>query len=340
MDIWTSAMSPEEFTGDSAGKIICDSLETLVSKDIIPAQAALEHVHSMGLEFHAMIRMAVLGHTPPANHNIETLLARRPDLRMVTKDGAVIEKGSYAFEEVQQHMLSMIREIVKNFDVDGISLAFIRGPMFVGYEKPVIEDFKKKYGLDPRELDENDIRVQKLRAGYLTEFVRKTRKLLDELEIKKGKKLALTAWGFPVQSTLFYGLDLETLLDERLLDGITGTSWETKEFIESVQKRNCKFYYNKMVVPADDIIKSYEYGVDGFTSWDINLHYQELPEQWALMSRVGHKEEVKAFGKNPPRMKRTMLKTVGGVDVGHLTNVGAGKNGYSIPEMLIMYSGG
>ena len=176
--------SSEDITMTPDEKICRKSLETLTSKGIVPAQVALEHVHDMGLEFHAMFRMAMHGSVAPAAGGWDTNLitARRPDLRMVTKDGTALEKVSYAFPEVQDQMLALIREVAENFDIDGVNLCFVRGPQYVGYEKPVIEDFKKEYGEDPRNLDNNDIRIQKLRARYLTDFMRKARKLINEIE--------------------------------------------------------------------------------------------------------------------------------------------------------------
>ena len=39
---------------------------------------------------------------------------------MVAKDGTPLEKASYAFPEVQEFMLSLIREVAEEFDIDEI----------------------------------------------------------------------------------------------------------------------------------------------------------------------------------------------------------------------------
>jgi len=49
--------------------------------------------------------------------------------------------------------------------------------------------------------------------------------------------------------------------------------------------------------------------------------------------------ELEAFAKDPPQMKKIRLKTVGGLDICHPTNIGAPKEG-GPPEMLPTYSGG
>ena len=334
-----SEASSEDITMTLSDKICRQSLETLASKGIVPAQVALEHVHDMGLEFHAMFRMAMHGGVSPASGGWDTNLitTRRPDLRMVTQDGTVLEKASYAFPEVQDHMLALIREVAENFDIDGVNLGLIRGPQFVAYEKPVIEDFKKEYGEDPRNLDDNDIRIQKLRARYMTDFVRKARKLLNELGTKRGRKIELSAWVYKPEQDLFFGFDTMTWAKEGLVDSIV--SFGPQEFIDTVKASGCKFYQ-----PDDGTAKGFrdghEKGVDGFVVWDINLFHQQQPEQWAVFGKAGHKELMKAYEKNPPKLKTIPLKTVGGKDISHPTNVGANERGFWPPEMLSVYSGG
>ncbi len=334
-------ISEEDITIRPAGETIVKSLSTLTSKGLIPAQVALEHVHDMGLKFDAMFRLGVLGDIPPGawftGHGI---VRKKPWIRMLAKDGTPLEKASYAFPEVQDHMLSLIREVAERFDIDGVNLGWIRGPQFVGYEAPVIEDFKKEYGEDPRKLDDNEERVQRLRAKYVTEFVRKVRQLLNELGRKRGRKIELSAWVYSPETNLFFGLDAETWVAEGLLDSIIAGG--SKEFVQSVKARNCRFYQGWG--SAEAVLKGYEKGVDGFAAWDLSMaifgYSQEVPHRWALVSRVGHPDEVAAFAKEPPKITTVKLKSVGGFDISHTTNRGANERKYSPPEMLPLYSGG
>ncbi len=331
----------EEFTVRPDGEARFKSISTLTSKGLIPAQVALEHVHDMGLKFDAMFRLGVLGDIPPGawftGHGI---VRKKPWIRMLAKDGTPLEKASYAFPEVQDHMLSLIREVAERFDIDGVNLGWIRGPQFVGYEAPVIEDFKKEYGEDPRKLDDNEERVQRLRAKYVTEFVRKVRQLLNELGRKRGRKIELSAWVYSPETNLFFGLDAETWVAEGLLDSIIAGG--SKEFVQSVKARNCRFYQGWG--SAEAVLKGYEKGVDGFAAWDLNLsifgYSQEVPHRWALVSRVGHPNEVATFAKEPPKITTVKVKSVGGFDISHITNRGAKERNYWPPEMLPLYSGG
>ncbi len=333
-----------EFTVRPDGEARFKGISTLTSKGLIPAQVALEHVHDMGLKFDAMFRMGILGSHPPGQGGLpasepdEGIVRKKPWLRMLAKDGTPLEKASYAFPEVQDHMLSLIREVAERFDIDGVNLGWIRGPQFVGYEAPVIEDFKKEYGEDPRKLDDNEERVQRFRAKYVTEFVRKVRQLLNELGSKRGRKIELSAWVYSPETNLFFGLDAETWVAEGLLDSIIASG--PKEFVQSVKARNCRFYQSGGGNPkAVAVLQDYEKRVDGSAAWDLN-YSQELPHRWALVSRVGHPDEVAAFAKEPPKITTVKLKSVGGFDISHTTNRGANERKCWPPEMLPLYSGG
>ena len=336
----TARMADRDITMSPANRRPSESLDALNSQGLIPVQVALEHVHDMGLKFDVMFRMGIIGDIPPSGLCGEGLVAGRGELRMLAKDGTALQKASYAFPEVQEFMLSLIREVVENFDVDGVQLGWVRGPQFVGYERPFVEDFKKEHGEDPRSLDENDIRAQTLRARYLTDFTRRVRQLLKELGDKRGRKIGLSAWVYTAQTSLFFGLDVETWLKEELLDSVIGADLE--EFLETARAHHCKYYVASREI--EDVLKGHERGVDGFAFWDLNIpifgYSHELPEAWAVTRRMGHKKDVAAFAKEPPKMKRIRLKSVGRFDICHATNIGAKERNYWPPEMLPTYSGG
>ncbi|MBI4028367.1 MAG: family 10 glycosylhydrolase, partial [Verrucomicrobia bacterium] len=323
---------------------VYESLETLISKGIIPPRVIEEHVHQMGLKFHAMFRLALVGDLPPSDLFGEGLVRRRPDLRMLAQDGTPMEKASYAFPEVRDYMLALIREGAETFNIDGVNLGFVRGPQWVGYEKIVVEDFKKEHGKDPRHLDPNDANVQRHRAGYINTFVRDARRLVDDIGRKQGKKIELSAWlGYngSLEFHIFYGLDMETWLREGLLDSIIVNGDAT--LIKTIKSYNCRVITGVGGGSPQEYVSSalrgYEAGADGFTAWDMNV-WQERPEFWEVLRRVGHRNEMDAFAKSPPEPTCMSLKTVGGLDICHVTNQGAKERKYWPPDMLPMYSGG
>ena len=344
-------------TGDNVTnerfKLFRDSLDTLLAHDIIPIQIFAEHLHKMGIDIHAMFRMGIIGDTPPSDlwHDESGLVRRRPDLRMIDRDGTPIEKASYAFPEVREFMLSLMREVIEDYDVDGVNIGWSRGPRFVGYEDIVIKDFVEEYGQDPRDFDENDYRVHCHQAGYLTEFTRQARRLVDEVGQKKGKKIELSAMGYTanVAQNLFYGYDLLAWITEDLLDSILLSCPVESVVLEALRTHKCRLLTHLMPCSPEARADApetarmaqlgYETGVDGFWYWDINGK-QGKPEHWEVLRQVGHKEQMDAFVKKLPKMKRIPMKTVAGFDVCHTTNRGADLKGYFPPEMMSNYSGG
>ena len=146
---------------------------------------------------------------------------------MVAQYGRPVEKASYAFPEVRKLMVSIIREAVETFDVDGASLGFVRGPEFMGYEQPVLDDFRKEYGADGRNVGFDDPRMRKIRCRYLTAFVGDVRKTLDEVGKKKGKRLELSAWVFEsLPGNLDRGMDVEDWMKQGWLDSVISYSYK------------------------------------------------------------------------------------------------------------------
>ena len=98
---------------------------------------------------------------------------------------------SFAFPEVRQYKLAILKELLRNYPIDGLFLDWIRtgdvrdnpqtdaaGVANSGYEQPLIESFKAAFSLDPREISSGDERWVRWRAKPQTEFMRAVRKLV------------------------------------------------------------------------------------------------------------------------------------------------------------------
>jgi hypothetical protein len=133
---------------------------------------------------------------------------------------------------------------------------------------------------------------------------------------------------------------VETWLAEGLLDSIIADGTVEEEFVQTVKAHHCRFYQGTDDPKTAMAVQGYEQGVDGFAVWDLNPSSQELPDGWPLVSRLGHKEEVAAFAKEPPKLTTVKLKSVGGLDISHTTNRGANERKYYPSERLPLYSCG
>ena len=65
--------------------------------------------------------------------------------------------------------------------IDGVAVLYNRRPPLLAYETPIVEGFKKKFGIDPREIPETDPRCLKFRAGFLTQFMRELRHGMEQV---------------------------------------------------------------------------------------------------------------------------------------------------------------
>ena len=309
----------------------------LAAKGLIPQEVVGDYVHQMGLKFDAMFRLGILGYLPGQRKMAgkRRFVQAHPQFRQVTKHGAPVEQASYAYPEVRAFVLSIIQESMERFPFDGANLCFRRGPQFMRYEAPVMEDFREEYGEDGRGVGFDDPRMERIRCRYLTEFVRDTRRLLDAIGHKKRKRLELSVMVYrDTGRNRSCGFDVEAWLAEGLLDSIlaldeTGYSILppeenrdrfSPELVDAARANNCKLIcfsqlgYLGPAALARDLLWGHEAGCDGFGVWDIgdpvtNAFWRDV------FSRVGDRAALESFVENPPQQRTVQLKTVGGCDV-------------------------
>ena len=79
-------------------------------------------------------------------------------------DGSPVEKLSFAFTEVQNFHLSIMREAAERFDIDGVNMAFVRLNQALGEtEQPLLDAYQAQYG-DAHRTDE---KIKKSRRDSL-----------------------------------------------------------------------------------------------------------------------------------------------------------------------------
>lgn len=135
-----------------------------------PLKAAVKLAHERGMEIHAWTWIfaaanqrhnEVMGQ--PKNY-LGPVLSRHPDWAITNKDGDPFDYGrdykkafyDPANPEVQQYLLSLLEEIVRNYDVDGVQFDYIRYPFQApqanetfGYSNSSRWLFKEETGVDP-----------------------------------------------------------------------------------------------------------------------------------------------------------------------------------------------
>ena len=301
------------------------TLAKLGQQNRIPQQICAKHVHSMGLKFDLMFRLGILGGYGLWRTD-DNFTNQHPHWRQVRRDGVVVQKASYAFDEVQNLTLALIRESTTLIDADGVNLCFVRGPHFLQYEEPVLHQFQEKYNEDARQVAEDDPRLLRIRANLMTKFIRGARNALDTVGREKGKHLTLSVWVWPSQQNVWLGktpleegLDVIGWIREGLLDSVICQGGIDQEYIQEGNKHNCQFihftgYHHDRRMSPNTIHAAYQENIQAFAFWDIDA-VQIYPSTWNWLRRIGHQQEIANWAaEGLPETKRIPLTRINGAD--------------------------
>ncbi|MCI0624892.1 MAG: family 10 glycosylhydrolase [Acidobacteria bacterium] len=287
-------------------RYLAESNRILISKGIDSVQTALEFTRGLGMEFHLCMRVESFTAEPPWDGVFRSkFFYDHPELWCIDHDGRTIARLSYAFPESQQHLLKLIRELAQ-YRPDGIMLIFPRAQPYVLYERPVAEAFKKHHGLEPRQVDERDPRLLKVRADFLTDFMRKARR---EIEMVQGatKSIQFSTMVLANEDTnRFHAIDAETWAKEGIIDRLSPSPFSTirsqadvdiEYFGRLTRGTRCRLSPTlrpswlkvSQVMPLSRSF--YDAGAEELIIFDVNLHHQ-YPTEWRLWQLLGRKEEL------------------------------------------------
>ncbi len=217
---------------------LLSNLPSLGYADYDPLAEAISYGHSIGLEIHAWLTINEDDH----GWGLRSRFAKaNPQSRWRKRDGTVYHsQQSFAYPEVQEHKLAQIEELLKNYDIDGLFLDWMRtgdvrddpqndadGVANFGYEEPLVKSFEERYGIDPHSLPNGDGRWVAWRAQPQTEFMRKARKLMKSLK----PELPLAVMGQHPWSYRGAGHKIDGNLRGLLLDTAT---WAKEGLMDSI----------------------------------------------------------------------------------------------------------
>jgi uncharacterized lipoprotein YddW (UPF0748 family) len=123
-------------------------------------------------------------------------LQENPEYAEVRQDGTRTNWSSPAVKQVRTRMLNMIKEIISNYDVDGIQLDRIRyqGYNDVGFNPESVKLYKKKYKKEPNVSDPD---FYQFKCDLISSFVESAYKLVKSY----NKKLFFSASVFHTPTT-------------------------------------------------------------------------------------------------------------------------------------------
>ncbi len=166
-------------------------------RGIEPFSIAVEEGKKQGVEMWFSIRMNEYHFLNRWEYSCSSLWVSRPDLRI---DDA--EPFDFAQEEVRTYYLEYIKDLCKNYDIDGIELDFWRG--FDYFKQPITKE----------------------KIDILTSFVKSVREALDVIGKEKGKRFKMSArtHAFADQAELM-GWDSASWVKNKYIDVITLASF-------------------------------------------------------------------------------------------------------------------
>lgn len=295
-----------------------ESVKYLHAQGINPVQVAVDEAHKQDAEILICLRAAGWKGAPPwEEFFMSDFYEEHPEWRCVDHDGTPTMHLSYAAEEVQDHLIEVYREALKT-GADGAGFLFHRGMPMILWEEPFRRRFIAKHGVDPRTLAEDDPRTLELRGEIVTGFIRKIRRMLDDVRAERGGgearlKLAVSTFATRADNEKF-GLDVELWIKEGLIDQI-GIAWFAHHTSGVRTKSGDTEYYARITGGSDvkiypffvgwklhsglrllqDSARHFEQGADGIAVWDPNqFEGWEVGKApyWPLISRLGHRERL------------------------------------------------
>lgn len=177
-------------------------------------QIVKTYARRRGWEFHVSMRAQAFAAAYPFDDLFRSeFFANHPEWRCRDEKGESVSRMSYAYPQVQEHLLALTKEMLA-YEPDGFSILFVRGLPLVLYEQTMIEGFQKTQGLDPLALEENDERWLNYKASVITQYMRRVADLVGKkrrFSVMVPGNRQQCAWG---------GLDVAAWVKEGLVQDV------------------------------------------------------------------------------------------------------------------------
>ena len=181
-----------------------------------PLRILIKAAHSKGIEVHPYL--AVFHNGDYFNNLPQGPQAYMSKSRNGDKDPHFLSPG---YKEVRKRMVDLYMELLEDYDIDGIMLDYVRyHKANRGYDEPIIEVFKAKYGTNPHSVPDNDPNWIQVRADFVTKFIHELRAAMKSKKIDKPISVSAicTGTGTTKETLNFCYQDLQTWANEGLID--------------------------------------------------------------------------------------------------------------------------
>ena len=167
-----------------------EKFRNLIDSGVQPLQVMVDQAHRRGMKFFCKLRMSDWHKRSVEDSQF---VGRHPEFQ--NPDMIVRPTLDYSHQEVRDYHVQLIDELVRRFDIDGVTLNYIRS----------WQCFPSQFGGD--------------RHAVMTDFIRQVRRTLDHYSQRKGRKLELAVITLPHRELCRrYGLDVGTWIEQDLID--------------------------------------------------------------------------------------------------------------------------
>jgi len=179
-------------------------------------KAAVANAREVGIDIHFYIRMEAFYGPFPWEGTFNTrFYEQHPEWRCQDEFGDQVQRMSYAYPGVQDHMIAYFKELLE-YGPDGLCFAFNRGlPMMIA-EPPVLAEFERQTGRKPNlpeEIDSEEMIAA--RTAIMSGFMQRVHDLLA------ARGLALSCIVLPnIEYNRTCGLDLEALVENGIFESV------------------------------------------------------------------------------------------------------------------------
>jgi len=264
----------------------------------------IDELRPRGLEILGAVRMSDTHHTsfenaPKFAREHSHYVIKQPDGR--TNETAL----DYSYPEVRAHRLGIMRDVVENYDLDGLELNFCRWA----------KHFPRDKGRE--------------KAPILTEYIGEIRRVLDKAAESRGRKRLTLGVRVPegVRECWLAGIDIKSWIDSGNIDYVVVATWNEVdpqlpigEFAELVRGKKCQLLammgnmmgglwwgepkvvgrglaqfrnnYSGMLLTVEEAracaANYYAWGADGISFWNVGVNMGKTgkfanPQQWKRM---------------------------------------------------------
>jgi len=215
-------------------RLAAERLKKLHAAGVIPPAVLREATGKLNLRYSITLRA-----NPYYSYNSMNaqFFIDNPQFFQRTTDNKRFNQPSYAYPEVRNFYLGLIKEIAA-FKPDAVCIEFLRHPTFFMYDKPIIDEYTRRYGkCTPADyLSDNWNRIT---CDIMFEYLQEVRRAIDAVD----PAIALEI-NFHYRDYIKHGIDIERILKAGLVDMIspgnpdTGTEkfFDLTEFVNMAKK--------------------------------------------------------------------------------------------------------